>query len=79
MPRASISAEKAIQSLGIRNSFPSELIETLPFSLHDTTAGAENEFQAVVVGSSEHVDLRIFTIFHPGIFTIIHPPLGFAF
>jgi hypothetical protein len=25
------------------------------------------------------VQLRIFTIFHPGIFTIIHPPLGFAF
>ena len=22
--------------------------------------------------------LRIFTIFHPGVFTIIHPPLGFA-
>jgi hypothetical protein len=28
---------------------------------------------------AERVDLRIFTIFHPGIFTIIHPPLGFAF
>jgi hypothetical protein len=24
------------------------------------------------------VCLRIFTIFHPGVFTIIHPPLGFA-
>jgi hypothetical protein len=23
--------------------------------------------------------VRIFTIFHPGIFTIIHPPLGFPF
>ena len=23
--------------------------------------------------------LRIFTIFHPGVFTIIHPPPGFAF
>jgi hypothetical protein len=23
--------------------------------------------------------LRIFTFFHPGVFTIIHPPLGFAF
>jgi hypothetical protein len=23
--------------------------------------------------------MRIFTFFHPGVFTIIHPPLGFAF
>ncbi len=23
--------------------------------------------------------LRIFTFFHPGVFTIIHPPPGFAF
>jgi hypothetical protein len=26
-----------------------------------------------------HVRVRIFTIFHPGVFIIIHPPPGFAF
>ena len=25
------------------------------------------------------IELRIFTFFHPGVFTIIHPPPGFAF
>jgi len=28
--------------------------------------------------SSDGTAVRIFTIFHPGVFTIIHPPLGFA-
>jgi len=32
----------------------------LPFSRHDATAGVENELQAVVVGSSEDVDLPRF-------------------
>ena len=29
--------------------------------------------------SARHWQLRIFTFFHPGIFTIIHPPPGFVF
>ena len=42
----------------------------------------------LVMAESESLDaalkrivgvLRIFTIFHPGIFTIIHPPLAFTF
>jgi len=33
---------------------------SLPFSRHDATAGVENELQAVVVGSSEDVDLPRF-------------------
>jgi hypothetical protein len=35
-------------------------IQALPFSLHDTTAGVENELQAVVAGSRDTVDLPRF-------------------
>ncbi|MCX7966617.1 MAG: hypothetical protein N2596_08335 [Syntrophorhabdaceae bacterium] len=35
------------------------LIETLPFSIGDVTAGIENEFQTVVVGESKDVDLPL--------------------
>ncbi|MCX8110044.1 MAG: hypothetical protein N3D15_02200 [Syntrophorhabdaceae bacterium] len=35
------------------------LIESIPFSIGDVTAGVENEFQTVVVGDSKNVDLPV--------------------
>lgn len=35
------------------------MIEALPFSIGDVTAGVENEFQTVVVGDKKHVDLPL--------------------
>lgn len=55
------SIEDALQKLGIHNSPSSRLIESLPFSLNDTTAGTESELQVAVKGDRETVDLP-FTI-----------------
>ncbi len=54
---------RALESLEVRLGSSEALIESLPFSLNDSTAGAENELQAVVVGRREDVDLPI-TIEH---------------
>jgi len=43
--------------LGIDFSSPENLVKSLPFSSNDTTAGLENEFQTVVMGSGDRVDL----------------------
>ncbi|MCU0574122.1 MAG: hypothetical protein MUC41_14160 [Syntrophobacteraceae bacterium] len=50
-----------LQKLGIDNSPSNRLTESLPFSLHDTTAGTENELQVAVRGDRSTVDLP-FTI-----------------
>ena len=34
--------------------------ESIPFSVHDTTIGAENELQTVVIGSKDQSDLPLF-------------------
>src|SRR5208337_1316257 len=46
-----------ILNIDLKNE--STLIESLPFSLNDTTSGAENEFQTIVVGNKDQVDLPI--------------------
>jgi hypothetical protein len=45
--------------LGIAPTGHDSFIDSLPFSRHDTTAGSENELQAVVVGQRQDVDLPI--------------------
>ena len=46
-------------ALEIRTGSTEAFVESLPFSFRDVTAGAENEFQAVVLGKREDVDLPI--------------------
>jgi hypothetical protein len=45
--------------LDVDDDSPSALAASLPFTTGDCTAGAENEFQAVVVGEADAVDLPI--------------------
>ncbi len=45
--------------LEIRRTSPEAFIASLPFSIHDATAGTENELQTVVIGSVEKVDLPL--------------------
>lgn len=53
------SPRRALELLGVSVSSADRLVDTLPFGVNDTTAGAENELQAVVVGRKEAVDLPI--------------------
>jgi hypothetical protein len=55
---ATIRTEGWLQSLGLlrRASIP---VDQLPFVGRDSTAGSEDELQAVVAGSSEHCDLPL--------------------
>ncbi|MDZ7667539.1 MAG: hypothetical protein U5K27_19790 [Desulfotignum sp.] len=46
-------------ALEIRPGSMETFVQSLPFSFRDVTAGAENEFQAVVMGKREDVDLPI--------------------
>ncbi|MFO7911229.1 MAG: hypothetical protein R6V15_03615, partial [Desulfotignum sp.] len=46
-------------ALGIRTGSMEAFVESLPFSFKDVTAGAENEFQTVVLGKRQDVDLPI--------------------
>ncbi|HKL00851.1 MAG TPA: hypothetical protein VJ943_11400 [Desulfotignum sp.] len=46
-------------ALEIKTGSMEAFVESLPFSFRDVTAGAENEFQAVVLGKREDVDLPI--------------------
>ncbi len=48
-----------IQTLEIDTSSSESFIESLPFSYRDTSAGAENEFQAVVIGNRKDLDLAV--------------------
>ena len=54
-----VDVEEILPLLGIDTSSPDRFIESLPFSLNDTTAGTENELQTAVVGRRQHVDLPI--------------------
>ena len=51
--------ERTLSLLGIDTTSPDRFLESLPFSLNDTTAGTENELQTVVVGRRRNVDLPI--------------------
>ncbi len=55
------STKSILEKLGIDYSPSSRLTESLPFSLHDTTAGTENELQVAVRGERDTVD-QPFTI-----------------
>jgi hypothetical protein len=59
--------ERIRRHLGIPQATAAQLIATLPFTPEDTTAGAENELQACVVGPADKVDLPI-TIFNSNYF-----------
>ncbi|THB77903.1 MAG: hypothetical protein D3926_14320 [Desulfobacteraceae bacterium] len=45
--------------LQIDSGSTERFLESLPFSFRDVTAGCENEFQAVVLGKKENLDLAI--------------------
>jgi len=50
---------EAFEALGVNFSSNDRLIESLPFSLNDVTAGSESELQAAVIGNAKNVDLPI--------------------
>jgi hypothetical protein len=52
-------SKEILELLGVHVSASDRFLESLPFSLNDTTAGSENELQAVVEGTNNHVDLPI--------------------
>jgi phosphatidylserine decarboxylase len=52
-------AKEILKLLGIDADRNSRFIESLPFSLNDTTAGSETELQAVVEGRDNSVDLPL--------------------
>lgn len=56
---APINARTAFARLGVSFASRDDLAATLPFSLHDVTAGSESELQAVVCGAKEDVDLPL--------------------
>ena len=51
--------ERVRAVLGLDPGNPEVFIESLPFSLNDTTSGCENELQAAVIGDGANVDLPI--------------------
>jgi hypothetical protein len=53
------NSRKVFARLGVSYASRDELAATLPFSLHDVTAGSESELQAVVCGAKEDVDLPL--------------------
>ncbi len=50
---------RILKALDIFSCDSDRFIESIPFSSHDTTAGAENEFQTAVLAPSEKADLSI--------------------
>ena len=61
-PEAGLTPESArtvFARLGVSFASRDEMAATLPFSLHDVTAGSESELQAVVCGAKEDVDLPL--------------------
>lgn len=57
--RKSPCAKNILETMGGGNGRAIPVIEAIPFSLNDTTAGAENEFQVVVEGNRNNVDLPL--------------------
>jgi len=54
-----LSIDEAAGRMRIDRRTPDGLLETLPFTVGDTTAGAESELQALVVGRRQDVDLPL--------------------
>jgi len=52
-------SQSIFEKLGVDFSTPENLIRTLPFSVHDVTAGSESELQAAVIGGPDDVDLAL--------------------
>ncbi|MCW8800381.1 MAG: hypothetical protein OQK71_05590, partial [Desulfobacter sp.] len=44
-------------AVGLNDQTPDRFVRNLPFMAGDATAGAENEFQVVVAGKWENIDL----------------------
>lgn len=57
--RKSPCAKSILETMGGGNDRAIPVIEAIPFSLNDTTAGAENEFQVVVEGNRNNVALPL--------------------
>ncbi len=58
-PLESKTLQNVFKSLGILPGSSEYFIESLPFSVNDTTAGSETELQTVVIGDTQRVDLPI--------------------
>ena len=54
-----LSLEEIVGRMRVNRRSPDALLETLPFSVGDTTVGAESELQALVIGSRQDVDLPL--------------------
>ncbi|NPV03813.1 MAG: hypothetical protein HPY67_03675 [Syntrophaceae bacterium] len=54
-----LSMDEMADRMRIDRRTPDALLATLPFAVGDTTAGAESELQAVVMGSRRDVDLPL--------------------
>ncbi|MCU0555612.1 MAG: hypothetical protein MUF17_12745, partial [Syntrophales bacterium] len=54
-----LSIDEMVGRMRIDRRTPDALLETLPFTVGDTTAGAESELQALVVGGRREVDLPL--------------------
>lgn len=54
-----LDKEKVGELLGIISAPADRFLESLPFSIHDTTAGSENELQVVVEGTGNNADLPL--------------------
>ncbi|MGE0087070.1 MAG: hypothetical protein AB7S75_21920 [Desulfococcaceae bacterium] len=58
---ADFGLPRILDALNISPDAPREILaESLPFSLNDTTAGAENELQTLVTGSAETADFPLY-------------------
>ncbi len=53
------STKSILESLGVRTVGAQVVVETLPFSRNDITAGSESELQTVVIGDKADVDLPL--------------------
>jgi len=54
-----LSLEEVVGRMRVNRGSSDALLETLPFSVGDTTVGAESELQALVIGSRQDVDLPL--------------------
>lgn len=54
-----LELDRIRQKMNVSIKTKDRLVQSLPFAFRDTTAGTENEFQAVVLGKKENIDLAI--------------------
>ncbi len=58
-PLEPVSVKAALEALGTDFKNYDRLLETLPFSVGDVTAGSESELQAAVIGDAANVDMAL--------------------